>query len=162
MKQSELKSIIKEVVRECVAELKINEGGPQYKVMSTNQLDINMEDKARQIQYDPMVSESDSECEEPNGASESDEIKLIKALALITKKLMKMHNEHGVSEGNGVNKEASWKKVSKNETDTSKENKADKIQSDPKVSEQKVQGKSLRTSNDGDQIPKNVNDPKLA
>lgn len=59
--------------------------------------------------------------------------------------------------------EASYKVVAPNQVDTSKENKARTIQTDPKVSENfKVQtGPSYRTSNDNRNNPKNVRNPKL-
>lgn len=59
--------------------------------------------------------------------------------------------------------EASYKVVSPNAVDTSKENKARQIQTEPKVSENyKIQnGPSLRTANDSKSNPKNVRNPKL-
>ena len=59
--------------------------------------------------------------------------------------------------------EAAYKVVSPNQVDTAKEDKARKIQTEPKVSENfKVQtGPSCRTAKDSRNNPKNVRNPKL-
>ena len=59
--------------------------------------------------------------------------------------------------------EATYKVVSPNQVDTAKEDKARKIQTEPKVSENfKVQtGPSCRTAKDSKDNPKNVRNPKL-
>lgn len=61
-----------------------------------------------------------------------------------------------------VVKEASYKIVSPNQLDTSKENKARQIQTEPDVNETayKTQGPSYRTFKDSPQFPDAVNDPK--
>lgn len=71
------------------------------------------------------------------------------------------HDKEGMEEA-GLTSEASYKVVSPNQVDTSKENKAREIQTDPKVNETayKVQGASLKTFKDSPQFPKAVNDPK--
>lgn len=70
-------------------------------------------------------------------------------------------DKHEMEEA-GLTSEASYKVVSPNSVDTSKENKAREIQTDPKVNETayKVQGPSLKTFKDSPQFPKAVNDPK--
>lgn len=62
----------------------------------------------------------------------------------------------------GLTSEAAYKVVSPNEVDTSKEDKARTIQTEPKVTENhKVQARSAKTVQDLDNDPKNVRDPEV-
>lgn len=154
----------------------------KYKFTSQGQLDSWRRDNA-----DPRLQPHGKQQMGENGDhdyDESEEIKLIKAMAQIAKKLEAMHK--------GSVKEASYKKVaphaytdaaedkarriqtepevneaaykvtSPNETDTAKENKALTIQTEPKVTENhKTQKRSYKTVQDIDNDPNNVRDPDV-
>lgn len=77
---------------------------------------------------------------------------LVKRTLQMMSKKLKQDNQVG---------EASYKKVSPNETDTSEEDKARTIQTDPEVTENhKVQARSYVTVNDAPNDPNNTRDPE--
>jgi len=104
VKRSELKGLIKEVVRQCV-----KEAGPQYKVRGKkSQLEQpGLRNKAREMQCDPTINEEfpvgedefpatdapESEIggDEHTEYNEQDEIRLIKAMGQAIIKLLQMH-----------------------------------------------------------------------
>jgi len=124
LKKSELKAIVNEVVRQCVSE-----AGPQYKVRGKkSQLEQpGLRNKAREIQGDPEINEEfapgdenageDTEQSgggeapwatawagkdkgaEHGGEDEQEEIRLLKGLAMIALKLLKMHQGTEEPEG---------------------------------------------------------------
>jgi hypothetical protein len=141
MKNQDLKALVKEVVRECVNEVKTR----------------------KSLQEAGLTSEMG---DESHDYDEGQEIRLIQGLNLIVKKLMVMHGENkmgGIAENKKtcnpkrkalaerfknsvceVNQmcefmlhEASYKQVAPNEVDTAKEDKARTIQTDPKVTKNK-------------------------
>jgi hypothetical protein len=111
-----------------------------------------------------LTSEDNGECGD-GGYDESDEVRLIRGLELITKKLSGMHKgmrgkkseKEEVDEGG-----PQYKVVSPNATDTAKKDKAKQIQYDPKVTENhKVQHRSATTIKDVSQNSKNLRNPKV-
>lgn len=122
--------------------------------------DINPQVQSDDDEDDDDFDDDDSfdSTEYETNYSENEEVKLIQAIKLIATKLSDMHKKVKPEVD-----EATYKVVSPNQTDSAKEQKARKIQTEPKVSENfKVQtGPSCRTSNDSKNDPKNVRDPKL-
>lgn len=55
--KKKFKKGLEEVKKICEFYIAENNGGPQYKVVSANQVDVTDEDKAREIQRDPKVNE---------------------------------------------------------------------------------------------------------
>lgn len=155
-------------------EQEVNEGDAQYKVVSPNATDTAAEDKARQMQYDPLVSEKKEKwiqkAVDPKHKGYCTPMTKKtctprrKALAKRFKKgleEMLQMADFMISESNGG---PQYKVVSPNATDTAKEDKAREIQRDPKVSESsnhKVQHRSHTTINDVPQNPENVRDPEV-
>jgi hypothetical protein len=169
MKQSDLKSLVKEVVRQCV-----NEAGPQYKVLGKHtQVDQpGKTNRAREIQSDPVINElsdlagdeaSPDIGEETPQYNEQDEVRLLKAMAKAILALLKMHRgmdepaEDG-AEGDGV-------PFKKPEADAPKAPKSPAKSEEPKEKEVdenlQVQVRSFKTSKDSPSNPKHVRDPKV-
>lgn len=124
----------------------IKEGGPQYKVVSPNATDTSIEDKAREIQYDPLVSET----KKKNKTNLTNQFK--KGLEELKNACDNYINGAGPQ----------YKVVSPNSVDTAKEDKARKIQGNPKVQENhKVQHRSAKTVKDLDNDPNNVRDSEV-
>lgn len=109
MKKSELKQLVNEVVRQC-----INEAGPQYKVVGRKSTleQPGLRNKAREMQSDEEINEifppegssedqtpdmntgtdfDSTAVEEPQDYEESEEIELLKQMAMILLQLLKMH-----------------------------------------------------------------------
>jgi len=189
---------------------KVDEGGPQYKIASPTQARCAKCNQAREIQYDPEMTEQIAKVAlnesyirlgvgvPPNG--------LVESLREHYNRLIEFFGKRGYSNGAttnaikdvmmeankgknseyaspkflkefqlfrenakkfGIDKaleidESSYKQVSPNETDISKEDKARTIQTNPKVTENhKVQHRSSKTVNDLDNDPQNVRDPEI-
>ena len=164
MKENELKSLIKEVVREC-----INEGKSSIPKGKLAKLNPNIAKKSgdkklkvgslpsplQKVKEAGLTSETENK---DHGYNENDELRLIRGLNLITKKLLDMHGSS--STNNGPDDLSVDEKKSENDKCDPTKDKKDKR--DSKMSENhKVQARSYTTSKDGPQIPKNVKNPKV-
>lgn len=174
MKKSELKTLVTEVVRQCV-----KEAGPQYKVRGKkSQLEQpGLRNKAREMQDDPEINEvappglespMDDIGEEPNAPEgqaydETEEVELLKQLGQIVLKLLQMHRGEDTTGGES-DEDMPFKGVPEKdeaEPETSSEEEEEAEEFPLKESNHKVQHRSHKTIKDVDQDPTNVRDPEV-
>ena len=182
MKRSELKGLIKEVVRLCVKE---SGAGAAYKVRKDTQVERpGLINRAREMQYNPEVNEDVPPTDAPPSAAgteqpydEQQEVRLIKAVGQAVIKLLQMHK--GEESPEDAQNESLVRKIYKQlkEAEASykvrdgrsyveqpgKVNRAREMQEDPNVNESnhKVQHRSYKTIGDVSQNPENLRDPSV-
>lgn len=128
-----------------------------YKTVSPRSYEVQKDDKARTIQTDPQINEKKDKWIQKavNPKHKGYCTPMTKSTCTPRRKALAKRFKKGIDE-------ASYKVVAPNETDTAKEDKARKIQTEPKVTENhKVQHRSYKTVNDQESDPKNVRDPEV-
>ncbi len=191
LKKTELKSLVNEIVRQCV-----KEASTQYKVQGKkSQLEEpGKRNKAREMQEDPEINEvappggedvvkaikksgtadnpwavawsmknkgqieneNDEGGEEHSQYDEGEEIRLIKGLALIVLKLLKMHQGMEGTENEPESEEPVGEPEPKSEFPPKEKEDGEDLDEN-----HKVQDRSFKTVKDLDNNPKNVRNPKV-
>lgn len=186
MNKEYLKLIVKEIVRECIMEVKKSKEGsiPKGSLAKLNPKIADSGKKGKMklppkgqssTKLAPPVKEEESgESSDTcggEGHNDSDTSKIIHVLSLLTQKLKRMNTKpNAIAEGGPQYKVVDGHSYVEQ---PGKTNRAREIQSDPKVNESnkapkkitkenhKVQARSARTSKDLPNNPKNVRDPEV-